>query len=284
MRIVSVNKDQWLLQGVSCFDLGRTLDCGQCFRWRFCPDGFWEGVASGHFCRIRQEKQGILFTHTTKEQIRGFWIPYFSLDRDYESLCQTFSLDSVLGQAIAFSPGIRLLRQEPWEALCTFILSQNNNIPRIKGIVERLCLSFGEVSDFPLPAFPTPQRLASCSLQDLDALRSGFRAKYLLDAAQKVASGLVDLAAITKMDALGGREALMAIHGVGPKVADCVLLYGYGKNEVIPMDVWMKRVLAQLYPQGFPAQLEEDFGIAQQYLFHYARHHKQDFEHEKAPD
>ena len=132
MRMVEKN-GQILLQGVSCFDLGRTLDCGQCFRWKRCPDGFWEGVCCGTFCRrygdrfqlcrVRQERTVLIFTHTSRRLIRDFWIPYFGLDEDYTTLCRNFCTDPVLCRAVRFAPGIRLLRQDPWETLCSFIIS-----------------------------------------------------------------------------------------------------------------------------------------------------------------
>lgn len=275
MRMVEKN-GQILLQGVSCFDLGRTLDCGQCFRWKRCPDGFWEGVCCGTFCRVRQERTVLIFTHTSRRLIRDFWIPYFGLDEDYTTLCRNFCTDPVLCRAVRFAPGIRLLRQDPWETLCSFIISQNNNIPRIRGIIERFCSLLGDPMEKGPPAFPTPERLSSCTIEDLAPLRSGFRARYLLDAAQKVSSGAVNLKTVDTLDSDNARRVLTSICGVGPKVADCVLLYGFHKTEVVPMDVWMKRVLAVLYPDGFPQRLSPWMGIAQQFLFHYARHHAAD--------
>lgn len=275
MRMVEKN-GQILLQGVSCFDLGRTLDCGQCFRWKRCPDGFWEGVCCGTFCRVRQERTVLIFTHTSRRLIRDFWIPYFGLDEDYTTLCRNFCTDPVLCRAVRFAPGIRLLRQDPWETLCSFIISQNNNIPRIRSIIERFCSLLGDPMEKGPPAFPTPERLSSCTIEDLAPLRSGFRARYLLDAAQKVSSGAVNLKTVDTLDSDNARRVLTSICGVGPKVADCVLLYGFHKTEVVPMDVWMKRVLAVLYPDGFPQRLSPWMGIAQQFLFHYARHHAAD--------
>lgn len=272
MRIVE--KDCCLhLQGVRYFNLARTLDCGQSFRWRLCEDGFWEGVASGRFCRVRQEKTVLIFAHTNRQEILDFWIPYFCLDEDYAALCRDFRSDPALARAMRFAPGIRLLRQEPWETLCTFIISQNNHIPRIRGIVGRLCDLFGSPTLQGPSAFPEPEQLAGLSTEDLAPLRCGFRAKYLLDAAQKAAFGAIDFTRLSQMRTADARQALCSIYGVGPKVADCVLLYGLHKTEVIPMDVWMKRVMSALYPMGLPDKFAPYGGIAQQFLFHYARHH-----------
>lgn len=272
MRIVE-KSGCFYLQGVQYFDLARTLDCGQSFRWQLCDDGFWEGVVSRHFCRIRQEKTVLIFTHTDRSSILHFWVPYFSLDEDYSVLCRDFCSDPALARAIRFGWGIRLLRQDPWETLCTFIISQNNHIPRIRGIVGRLCDQFGRPMPRGPAAFPGPEQLAGLCVEDLAPLRCGFRAKYLLDAAQKAVSGVIDFSQLYKMSADNARQTLCGIYGVGPKVADCVLLYGLHKTEIIPMDVWMKRVMATLYPAGLPEKFAPYGGIAQQFLFHYARHH-----------
>ncbi len=171
-----------------------------------------------------------------------------------------------------FCSGIRVLRQEPWETLCTFILSANNNIPRIKGIVERLCQGWGEtIPKTALRAFPTPERLAALSPGELAPIRAGWRSEYLLDAARRVAAGQLDLLALAQLPTEEALAGLLEVKGVGEKVARCVLLFGFGRVECIPMDVWMKRVMAELYPRGLPRYLRPYGGIAQQTLFHYYR-------------
>ena len=156
----------------------------------------------------------------------------------------------------------------------SFILSQNNNIPRIKGIVERLCRDLGQPLGDGHYAFPTAERLAACSQEELAGARCGFRTKYLLDAARRVADGRLVLREFYTMPIDEAREQLQSIYGVGTKVAECVLLYGFGRMECFPMDVWMKRVMASLFPDGLPAEFTLVAGIAQQYLFHYGRLHK----------
>lgn len=172
----------------------------------------------------------------------------------------------------------RVLRQDRWEALCSFIISQNNNIKRIRGIVETLCNTWGE----PLPgrrsSFPGPEVLASLTEEDLQPLRSGFRAKYILDAARKTASGEVDLDHVASLPTEEAAAELCRIRGVGIKVAHCALLYGFHRIECLPVDVWMKRVMSTMYPQGLPEELLPYAGIAQQYLFHYSRSHPELFE------
>ena len=189
------------------------------------------------------------------------------------------ALHPALKAAAEFAGGIRILKQEPFEALCSFIISQNSNIPRIKGIIERLFLHFGEpflYHNETRYAFPTPKKLASCTPEDLAPLRAGFRAKYLIDAAKRIASGEIDLEAVRKMPLPDAKAKLQTISGVGPKVADCALLYGLHRTECFPMDVWMKRAVS-LLPRLSPADFGENAGIAQQYLFHYVRMHPELF-------
>lgn len=163
------------------------------------------------------------------------------------------------------------MRQEPWEALCSFIISQNNNIPRIKGIIKRLCESFGEELESGMYTFPSPEVLSGKAPEDLASLRAGFRAKYIIDAANKVSSGEIDFDKIAASPIEFGRQELQKIKGVGKKVAECTLLYGFGKYEAFPEDVWVKRIMAEMYPDGLPACTKGSEGIAQQYLFHWRR-------------
>ena len=253
------------------FALSETLDCGQAFRWRQREDGCWEGVAGGRYLCLESQGEDI-FLQAVPEADLPFWRQYFDLERDYEELAVLFRKNPCLRRALAFCPGIRVLRQEPWETLCTFILSANNNIPRIKGIVERLCQGWGEaVPGTGLPAFPKPEALAPLGEEDLAPLRAGWRSAYLLDAARQVAGGRLDLEETASLPTQEAEARLLEVKGVGKKVAQCVLLFGFGRVECIPMDVWMKRVMAELYPRGFPGYLRPYGGIAQQVLFHYYR-------------
>lgn len=252
------------------FDLARTLDCGQAFRWERLADGAFHGVAFGHALTVRQEGNEMFFFCSNK-LFEEVWSKYFDLKRDYPALCRQFCQDPVMREATGACPGIRILRQEPWEALCSFILSQNNHIPRIRGIIRRLCEAFGDPlggGDF---TFPSPGCLAKLSAASLAPLRAGFRTGYLLDAAEKVASGVVNLEALCTLPLAQARSVLQQIRGVGPKVAECTLLYGCGRMEAFPMDVWMKRVVAECYPNGLPACILGNQGIAQQYLFDWRR-------------
>ena len=250
------------------FDLDETLDCGQAFRWRKV-DSDYDCTYTGRFLNdeltISQLGKGdFIFHNTSEDDFLGKWCDYFDFDTDYSELKKLFSEDETLSKACEFAGGIRLLRQDSWECLISFIISQNNNIPRIKGIIDRLCGNYDGM-------FPTHEQLAAENPDSLAYLRSGFRAKYLCDAAYKVNSGEADLAYIAASPIDEARNALKAIKGVGPKVAECVLLFGMHRVEAFPIDVWIKRVLAEYYPDGFPEFARENAGIAQQYLFHYIR-------------
>ena len=250
-----------------CFNLGLSLDCGQAFRWEY-QDGRWHGAAFGKEVYIAQKDGRITFWGADSGDFESVWRAYFDWDCDYKKILDSYD-DKYLIEAAKQYGGIRILRQEPWEALCSFIISQNNNIPRIKGIIGRLCGCFGEGDG--LKSFPSPERLAVLSPDDLAPLRAGFRARYLIDAANKVALGDIDFAQIDRMPIEYGREQLKKIKGVGDKVAECALLYGFHKIEAFPVDVWVKRIMAEMYPGGLPECARGTEGIAQQYLFHWRR-------------
>lgn len=250
------------------FSLADTLECGQCFRWRMLQPNCYEGIANGRRLIISQQGEELLFKDVGPNEF-PFWRDYFDLDTDYSAFIENFCTDETLRLACRAAGGIRILRQEPWEALCSFIISQNNNIPRIKAIADRLCVQFGQpiAGGF---AFPTPERLASETPETLAPLKAGFRAKYILDAARKVTSGEVPLQKLAAMPLDEARRLLMSICGVGPKVAECALLYGCHRLDAFPVDTWIKKVLAQYYPEGFPDVITPR-GVAQQFLFFFIR-------------
>ena len=199
------------VEGAEPFDLAQTLDCGQCFRFAPTGDGGWFGAAGGHAAGLRFEGESLVLEGATAAEFEGFWRDYLDLDRDYAAVRAAFARGPRLAPCVAFAPGIRVLRQPAFEALIAFIVSQNNNVPRIKGILARLCALFGE----PLPggarAFPAPERLAACSKEELAPLRSGWRAGYILDAARQVAAGTVDLQAVAVMPLADARRELTRI-------------------------------------------------------------------------
>ena len=268
---------QIVISDVRDLDLEQTLDCGQSFRWEKQDDGSFSGVAFDKFVNISLDGTDMIIKNAV-EADRELWFDYFDLALDYGKIREDISeMHPVLKEAAKYAPGIRILRQEPYEALCTFIISQNNNIKRIKGIVGRLCESFGDEIEDGVYGFPIAERLAEQTPDDLAPLRAGFRNRYIIDSAKKVASGEVDLELCKTADYEAARAELMKITGVGVKVADCTLLFGMHRVEAFPVDVWMKRAMEKLFPGITAADFGEYAGIAQQYIFHYSRMHPEVF-------
>jgi N-glycosylase/DNA lyase len=242
-------------------DLESTFNCGQCFRWRKSEDGVYTGFAGNRRVKVRQGEGGVLLLNIPESDV-PYWEHYFAADTDYSALIARFSADPTLRSACDFAPGIRVLRQERFETLISFIISQNNNIARIAGIIDKLCGDGG---------FPSAKTLAALSESDLSSLKAGYRTKYILDAAKKVNSGEISLDKVAEMGYNEAKGELLKIVGVGDKVADCVLLFGFAKWEAFPRDVWVKRMMGEFYPDGLPECTKGFEGIAQQFLFHYRR-------------
>ena len=269
-----------LLENTRGLDLSATLGCGQTFLWKPLEGGGWAGVAAGRAVTARMEG-AVLALEGAKEADRPFWENYFALDMDYPALLARFCAGSKrLAACVEHRPGIRVLRQPFFETLCCFIISQNNNIPRIAGIVDRLCRGLGQPLDGAgqFYAFPTAEALAPLEEADLAFLRAGWRSGYILDAARRAAPGQLDEAALRALPLDAARARLMEVRGVGPKVASCTLLYGLGRWDAYPVDVWMKRAGRAL----FTARVKDPAaylnrktgghaGIAQQYIFAWAR-------------
>ena len=263
--------------GCGSFSVTKTFDCGQAFRFDPVNGTTFAGTAFG--CRIALEQTvpgTIRLYNVSREQFELRWRHYLALDEDYDAI-DRFLIDAmpcerdraVMTAAVEAGRGIRILRQDPFEALISFIVSQNNNIPRIKKIIRALCDTYGENG-----SFPTAEALADAGVDNLYALRTGFRAKYIHDAACRVASGEIGLDEILACDDYDACDTrLRTIRGVGPKVSACVLLYGFGKTEAFPVDVWIKKSLERHFPDGFDVKrLGKYAGIAQQYLFYYERY------------
>ena len=260
--------------GISDFDIEKTFECGQCFRWNSDESGAYTGVAFGCAARLRRCGESV-FISGSLEDFETVWRGYFDLDRDYSEIRQSLCIDDFMQCATAFGAGIRLLRQEKWEALCSFIISQNNNIPRIKTIINTLCREFGEPLDFEekqLYTFPSAEKLANIDAKQLAPLRCGYRAAYIVNAAKMVAYGFVDLDTLADSTPHTARAVLKKLHGVGDKVADCVMLFGLHMLDAFPLDVWMKRAVVEHYGPNFDSGVFSPYaGIAQQYIFHYVR-------------
>lgn len=269
-------KNGVILKDIKCLDIEISAFCGQAFRWKKTEDGFIKGTVRGKTAVIEKNNDGYFFHDCSKNEFLEIWYPYFDLDTDYDEICDKISPDENIKKAVEMYYGIRILKQEPWEALCSFIISQNNNIPRITGIVERFCRMFGEENEKGEFSFPSYEKLKGLTAEDLAPLRAGFRSKYIIDAAEKLCNKDIDLEKINLMPIEEAREELMKIKGVGPKVAECTLLYGFGKKEAFPVDVWVKRIISELYPAGLPECIKGNEGVAQQYLFHWRRNLKEE--------
>ncbi|MBQ7604149.1 MAG: DNA-3-methyladenine glycosylase 2 family protein [Clostridia bacterium] len=255
------------------YDVNKVFDCGQCFRFERVAENVFEGVALGAPLRVRQTDNTIIAEGFSS---RGTAVSYLGLDFDYgpvkKELVSRFPDCPAMEEAIRISDGVAILRQEPWEALISFIISQNNNIPRIKGLINRLCERCGEPVGEGLYAFPTPRRLAGISEAELSEMKFGYRAGYIARVSRDVSEGSVDL---EKAKALPTGELvkfLTGLHGVGPKVASCIALFGYFRLDAFPVDVWIKRALAEFFPGHCISDFGEYGGIAQQYLFYMQTH------------
>lgn len=254
-------------------DLNTTLFCGQCFHFLKTGPTNFQGVIGSTLYYMEQQPNGILFSWNGPkgcvQQIKN----YFDLDTDYQPILQKLQKNTLIKQAVLNYPGLRLIHQDPFECLCTFILSQNNNITRITGLVQRLCMLFGTPIDNGY-TFPTAKQLLSADEEQWKQLRAGFRQKYLLDAANKVATGQINFEKLQQHSDHYCKNKLMEITGVGPKVADCVLLFGLHRLRCVPMDVWMKRIICAFPNKKMPRCTIPWEGIAQQFLFCYARDKK----------
>lgn len=274
---IIINETETAVTIRKIFDLAQTLDCGQAFRWAENDDGSWSGIAFGKALTLNADGDKITF-HCDKTDFESIWYDYFDLATDYDEIRSRLSnISPVLKEAADYAPGIRILKQDPWEAVCSFIISQNNNIPRIKGIISRLCENFGErIDGTNLFSFPSAEKISSLTEDDLAVIRSGFRAKYILAGAN---AALEDgfLESMYNLPIDEARKKIKTVKGIGPKVADCALLYGFHRTECFPVDVWMKKAMGKLLPDVDPSIFGKDAGIAQQYIFHYSRMHPELF-------
>lgn len=276
-----------ILLPVRDYNLAATLDSGQVFRWQ--PNGnSWDGVLGRHFFRLTPMENGIHAHAAAPVENWDFLRDFLQTGIDFPAVLRTFPDDEPMRAAVAHCRGLRLLRQDPWECLASFILSSTKQIVQIRQIIALLCERFGEplepppLSRNPIYSFPAPEKIAAASETDLRNCKMGFRAPHLLAAARQIADGRFDLEKIRALDHAAARAELMKLRGVGGKIADCVLLFAYGFDTAFPVDVWVERALQQLY---FPRRRAREkclrtfaathfgphAGYAQQYLFHYMR-------------
>lgn len=272
MQIIQ-NGQEVEITGIKDFDLVRIFECGQCFRWN--PDGeAYIGVVMGRAARIRKV-DGSIFISGTLDDFNEIWRPYFDLDRDYEAIRCALCIDDYMTEASQYGAGIRILKQDKWEALCSFILSQCNNIPRIKTIIEKFCSLFGETIEFDgktYHAFPSAEKTAGLTVEDIAPLRCGYRAPYILEAARAIAEGRIDLEALASGTPENALNALKNLGGIGDKVASCAVLFGLHMLDAFPIDTWIKKAITENYSEGLdPSVFSPYAGIAQQYMFYHMR-------------
>lgn len=267
----AVAKEKYILTDTKNLDIKKTFECGQCFRWDADNSGIYTGVASGRSMNIWVEKSNVV-CDANKVDI-PFWKTYLDLDADYASSTSFIkNSDEYLKLCASYGNGIRILRQDPWEALCSFIISQCNNIPRIKKIVKTLCENFGNNICDDLYSFPDSHKIASLSEKDLSPLRCGYRTEYILDAARRIDECILDFDELQKLSDKEAFNKIKEIKGVGDKVANCFMLYGLHRMDRFPIDTWMKKALKAHFPKDFdPTVLGSNAGLAQQYIFYYAR-------------
>ena len=270
MKLETMGKDL-LVRDAENFDPFVSCECGQCFRFEKISEAEYTLVACNRRVDVLKCDEGWVFKNMTEAEFSGSFCEYFDLHRDYGEIIKSFDFDETISKAAVAGSGIRIFRQDPWETLISFIISQNNNIPRIKKIINSLCELLGEEKNG-IYTFPTPERIMEAGLEGIAPIKSGFRAKYILDAAEKVVSGEISIERIAKSGYESALAELKLIKGVGDKVANCVLLFGFGYYEAFPIDVWVKRVMEEYYPDGLDVKsLGKYAGIAQQYLFNYKR-------------
>lgn len=259
---------------MSDFNPKQILESGQMFRYHKTESGY-KIFSKNLFCSLIYDNDHVIMSSNQPD----YFCHYFDLRRDYGSIKQALSGYPNLTQALEFGKGIRILNQDPAETVFSFIVSANNNLPRIRQIIQKLCDKFGEDMGA-YRAFPTASRLARASLSQLYEAGTGYRAEYILQAAGAIRDGF--LQDLSKMDTQTARKHLMSLKGIGGKVADCILLFGYHREDVFPTDVWIARVYEKYYAhcgqctrEQMALELCKLFGnlsgYAQQYLFYHIR-------------
>lgn len=286
-----MEEQRYVITDVDSFELRDIFECGQCFRWNAKDDGSYTGVIKNGVINVKKINNDVIFEGICNGNIADICRDYFDLNRDYNKIKTILSnVDEYLKESIEYGAGIRILNQDLWEMIISFIISANNNIPRIKGIIEKMSQKYGNKivwkgKDYYI--FPTIKQLSSASKDDLRALGMGFRDTYIFNTTNTIASGDINLEELhNEKDTSKVREKLLTLSGVGPKVADCILLFSTLKRfDVFPIDVWVRRVMNDLYIKNedetkvskkeIEKLAKEKYGdlegIAQQYLFYWRR-------------
>lgn len=298
-----MKEQKYIIKDIESFEPKHIFECGQCFRWNEQEDGSYTGIVRNNVLNVKKEKNEIIITGMCEDQIEKLVKDYFDLDTSYEEIKEKLSpIDGYLKNSIQYGYGIRILNQDNWETLISFIISANNNIPRIKGIIERISKKYGKIISWnnnEYYTFPTPEELSKASIKELRELGLGFRDVRVFETTRMVNNKVIDINKIQNIkDTNILREELLKFPGVGPKVADCIMLFSMKNYNVFPIDVWVKRVMNELYENeinecrgrtiGLSANVTlnpnnkqileyaqnkfgEVAGIAQQYLFYWRR-------------
>ncbi|MTI66778.1 MAG: 8-oxoguanine DNA glycosylase [Firmicutes bacterium] len=277
--------DNIIIKNIKNFIPEHIFECGQCFRWEKNEDGSYTLVAYKKVINVLKNGNDLYIRNTNMKDFKEIWYNYFDLDTDYEEIKRKLSNDKVLKEAIKFGEGIRILNQDEWEILISFIISANNRIPMIKRAIEKLSKEYGEfIENFEgkdYYTFPKAKDLYNLTIEDVKKCSTGFRAKYIVKAAKIVYNKEINPYNIKNLQTDKARKDLMKFSGVGPKVSDCIMLFSMNKRDAFPIDVWVKRIMEYFYLENdeklknIQKYAQNKFmdlaGFAQQYLFYYAR-------------
>lgn len=286
---IVIENDKVILDGVKNFNIKQILECGQCFRWEKVGELNYIGVAHGRVIEVIQEDDKVTILNTNEEDFNNIWLDYFDLKRDYSEIKRGLEHDEILGKSVEYGYGIRLLNQEHFELLISFIISARNSIPSIMKTIKKISQKWGTPIEYKgniYYTFPTPEQLKGATEEEIKETGASFRSKYIVDTIAKVneSSYDFDLERISKLNADECHTALQNFKGVGSKVADCIMLFSMRKYSAFPVDVWVKRAMIFFYGAEDASlnkirifardKFGELAGFAQQYLFYYARENK----------
>ena len=282
--------EKYVIENQDSFNITHIFECGQCFRWNRIDENTYIGVIKGAVIKVKQEGNKIIFTGNSEKNFKDTINYYFDLNTNYTEYKNKLSnIDGFMEESIKFGDGIRILKQDLWECIISFIISANNNIPRTKKIIERISKEYGKEIEFEgniYYEFPTPEELSTASIEDLRALGTGFRDKRIYNTTQMIINKEFNLDSLIKIKSTEEiRNELLKLDGVGEKVADCILLFALHRFDTFPVDVWVRRVMNVLYIHNEDeakvnkkqirevaySLFGEIEGIAQQYLFYWAR-------------
>lgn len=261
------------------FSLPKIAESGQCFRAKLLDDGTWRFITGSSILHIRLLSHNRYEIDCTASQWLTVWLPYFDLDRDYSFIRSRIAqTDYYMKNAADTGAGLRILRQDPWEMLITFIISQQKNIPSIKSCVEKIAEKYGDKVETPYGTvhfFPSARQMSYITDEELNQCKLGYRTPYIQDAINKVASGQLDLNTLYSYGDMQLFNALKSVHGVGDKVANCIALFAYSRTSLVPVDTWIRKVIDGVYGGQNPfTKYGSDAGIMQQYIFYYVQHNK----------